>query len=104
MKKTAQFLLKSIVNYPEEVKVTTSQENDFLTLNLKVSPEDIGQVIGKNGRTIKALTSLLKIKAIKEGKMIRVEVQESKTQNSSSTEEADSVAETSGSSLTTDVS
>ena len=78
MKKTAKFLLELIVDHPEKVKISDKEENGSLILTLKVSLEDIGKVIGKNGRTIKALTTLIRIKAIKEGKRVSLEVEENK--------------------------
>lgn len=78
MKKTAKFLLELIVDHPEKVKISDKEENGSLILTLKVSLEDIGKVIGKNGRTIKALTTLIRIRAIKERKRVNLEVQENK--------------------------
>ncbi len=66
MKKLLEFLLKAIVEHPEDVVIEEKEVENQLNLNLQVNPEDIKIVIGKNGRTIKALRELLKIKAIKE--------------------------------------
>ena len=76
MKKLAQSLLNLIVAHPGKVKVKQKEEDGLLTLIVRVSPEDIGKVIGKKGRTIKALTALVRVKAIKEGKRVNVELQE----------------------------
>jgi len=78
MKKLAKFLLNSIVEDPKKVEINQKEEEGLSILNIKVPSENIGKVIGKNGRTIKALTSLIRIKAIKEGKRINLEVQENK--------------------------
>lgn len=78
MEKIVKFLLDPIVDYPKKIEISQKRNNGFLTLILKVSSEDIGKVIGKNGRTIKALTTLVRIKAIKEGKRVNLEVQENK--------------------------
>ena len=75
MKKLAKFLLSSIVENPEKATINQREgEDNVLILTLIVSPQDIGKVIGKNGKTIKALTSLTRIKAIKEGKRVVLEV------------------------------
>lgn len=81
MKKLVEFLLNSIVQNKERVKITQKSEDNLLTLKINVAPEDIGKVIGKEGRTIKALTQLVRIKAIKEGKGVVLEVQETKNQS-----------------------
>lgn len=77
MKKLTKFLLNSIVSDSRKVKINKKEEDNLITLDVKVSPEDIGRVIGKNGRTVKALTSLLRIKAIKQGKRVFLKIQES---------------------------
>jgi len=74
MKKLLEFLVKTIVDSPKDVSVKENQEGDEITLELKVNPEDIKVVIGKEGKTIKALRELVKIKAIKEKKRIRINV------------------------------
>ena len=69
MKKLLEFLVKSIVNHPEDLIVKEKEEEEGqIDLDLQVNPEDIKIVIGKNGKTIKAIRELLKIKAIKEKK------------------------------------
>lgn len=76
MEKILQFLLKSIVDYPSKLKISSEEENEVSTLKMTVSKEDIGKVIGKQGRTIKALTALTRVKAIKEGKKVILKVEE----------------------------
>jgi predicted RNA-binding protein YlqC (UPF0109 family) len=66
MKKLLEFLLKAIVEHPEDIVIEEKEEEGQLNLNLQANPEDIKIIIGKNGRTIKALRELLKIKAIKQ--------------------------------------
>lgn len=77
MQELLEFIVKGIVTKPEEVKVTeeTSPEGE-LNLKLKVSPEDMGTVIGKGGRIIRAIRSLVRIKAIHEDKRVNVELEE----------------------------
>lgn len=78
MEKLTKFLLDSIVKNPKKIKISQREEEDLLTLSVEVPPADIGKVIGKNGRTVKALTSLIRIKAIKEGKKVGLEIREGK--------------------------
>lgn len=77
MQELLEFIVKGIVTKPEEVKVTpeTSPEGE-LNLKLKVAPEDMGTVIGKGGRIIRAIRSLVRIKAIHEDKRVNVELEE----------------------------
>jgi len=72
MKKLLEFLLKAIVAHPDDVVVEEKEEEGQINLNLQANPEDIKIIIGKNGRTIKALRELLKIKAIKEKKKVNL--------------------------------
>jgi len=68
MKDLLAFLTKSIVDHPEEIVIEEKEEDGQINLNLQANPEDIKMIIGKKGRTIKAIRELLKIRAIKEKK------------------------------------
>lgn len=72
MKDLLEFLLKNIVEHPEDIVVKQINEEGLINLNLQANPEDVKIIIGKNGRTIKALRELLKIKAIKEKKKVNL--------------------------------
>ncbi len=72
MKKLLEFLLKAIVEHPEDIIVEEKEEEGQLNLNLQANPEDVKIIIGKNGRTIKALREILKIKAIKEKRKVNL--------------------------------
>ncbi len=74
MKKLLEFLAKSIVDSPQDVSIEGKEEGDELILDLKVNPDDIKIVIGKEGKTIRALREIIKIKAIKEKKRVRINV------------------------------
>jgi len=74
MKKLLEFLVKSIVEHPSKIKVTSREQDNFITLIVQSHPEDIKLIIGKKGRTIKALRELTKIKAVGEKKRIEIEV------------------------------
>ncbi len=68
MKDLLAFLTKSIVDHPEEIVIEEKEEDEQTNLSLQAHPEDIKMIIGKKGRTIKAIRELLKIRAIKEKK------------------------------------
>jgi len=69
-----EHLAKSLVDAPEEVKVTAIEDGDNLTINLTVAPNDMGKVIGKQGRIAKAIRTVAKAAAVKEGKKVTIEI------------------------------
>ena len=77
MKEFLEFLIKQITSKPEEVKITESIENDTFIYHIKVSEDDMGIVIGKEGKTIKSLRNLAKAKAIRDNIRIQVLLDES---------------------------
>jgi len=78
MKDLLEYLVKSIVERPEAVKVEAAETPEgFVNLQITVAPEDMGMVIGKGGRIIRALRNLVRVKAIKEGKRVNIELTES---------------------------
>ena len=77
MKEFLEFLIKQITSKPEEVKITENRENDTFIYHIKVSEDDMGIVIGKEGKTIKSLRNLAKAKAIRDNVRIQVLLDES---------------------------
>ena len=67
-------IAKNLVDHPEQVSVTESQKEKSLVLELKVAPEDMGKVIGKQGRIAKAIRNVVKAAAIHEDKHVVVEI------------------------------
>jgi predicted RNA-binding protein YlqC (UPF0109 family) len=76
MKELLEFIIKNIVKKPEEVEVHEEMQNDITNFRLSVSKDDIGKVIGKNGKVIKAVRSALKIVALKTNQKIYLDVAE----------------------------
>jgi len=72
MEKLLEYIAKSLVENPKAVKVTPSQSENLIILNLKVDPKDLGLIIGKRGKTIQAIRNLIRLQAIKEGKRVDV--------------------------------
>ena len=60
MNELLEFLTKSLVDDQDSVKVDTTEEEDALVLELHVSEDDVGQVIGRRGRTITALRTVMR--------------------------------------------
>ena len=77
MKEFIEFIAKHLVDSPESVVVEeTTTEEKKLTLSLKVKPEDIGKVIGKQGKTAQAMRTLLTAVSAKEGKRAILEIED----------------------------
>lgn len=78
MKELLQFLVESIVLKPEKVSIEKLKENEagFIELIIHTHPDDLKMVIGKGGRTIRAIRELVKIKALQEKKKVQVNIQE----------------------------
>jgi predicted RNA-binding protein YlqC (UPF0109 family) len=71
------YLAKSLVDNPDDVQVTSSEEGaGEVVLELHVHPDDMGKVIGKRGRTAKALRAVVKAAATREGTSATVEIVE----------------------------
>lgn len=76
MKGLLEYLVKLLVDHPDDVQVDESDNAGFVTLHLKVNPQDAGKVIGKQGKIIKALRNVVRILAVKEGKRVNIELVE----------------------------
>jgi len=63
MKELVEFLVKSLVDHPEEVSLNQQEADDTLLMELKISPDDLGKIIGKNGNTINAIRTVLQAAA-----------------------------------------
>ncbi len=74
MKELLETLAKSLVDYPDKVSVTEVQSERAIVLELRVADEDMGKVIGKQGRIAKAIRTLVKASAINEDKRYVVEI------------------------------
>jgi predicted RNA-binding protein YlqC (UPF0109 family) len=74
--KLLEYLVKEIVSKPDAVKVKEEEKEDAIRLFISVDPEDMGLVIGKSGRNISAIRSLVKTAATKAGKEVFLELEE----------------------------
>ena len=75
MKDLILFLAKSLVENPDAVQVTETEGPDSIILELNVAPEDMGKVIGKQGRIAKAIRSVLKAATPRDSKTVFLEIQ-----------------------------
>jgi predicted RNA-binding protein YlqC (UPF0109 family) len=67
-------LVRPIVDEPDSVEVEASESETRVDLELRVAPDDIGKVIGRGGRTIRAIRTVVKAASVKVGKRVNVEV------------------------------
>ncbi|WP_084115105.1 KH domain-containing protein [Clostridium acidisoli] len=74
MKQLLETIVKALVDNPEMVKVNEITGEASIILELRVSPDDMGKVIGKQGRIAKAIRTVVKAAAIKENKRVVVEI------------------------------
>ena len=74
MKELVEYIVKSIVRDPDKVSITAEDSEEGLLLKLEVAPEDKGRIIGKQGRTIEAIRTLLRAKAAREQTKVRLQI------------------------------
>lgn len=74
MKELVEYIAKSIVSAPNDVKVTEETEENRVVIKLEVAADDKGRVIGKQGRVAEAIRTLLRVAATKEGVRVRLEI------------------------------
>jgi uncharacterized protein len=67
-------LARSLVDEPERVEVSGTESDGRVELELRVAPDDMGRVIGRQGRTIRAIRTVVKAASVKAGKRVTVEV------------------------------
>jgi len=75
-KEFLEYVIKGIVNHPDDVQVDRKIDELGVLLTLKVHPEDMGQVIGKNGATARAVRTLLRIVGMKNEARVNLKIEE----------------------------
>ena len=74
MRELVEYIVKSIVNLPDEVVVTEETSEYSIALKLQVADEDKGRVIGKQGRVAEAMRTLVRVKAAKQGTRVTLDI------------------------------
>ena len=74
MRELVEVLAQSLVDHPEQVTVQETEKDNEILLELKVAQEDMGKVIGKQGRIAKAIRAVVKAAASKTDKKVIVEI------------------------------
>ena len=75
MQELLLFLAKSLVDHPDDVKVTETESAEAVILELNVAPDDMGKVIGKQGRIAKAIRTVIKAATSRGSKPVFVEIE-----------------------------
>jgi len=75
-KEFLEFIVKALVDHPEDVKIDRKVDEMGVLLSLKVNPEDMGQIIGKAGSTARAIRSLVRIVGLKNHARVNLKVEE----------------------------
>lgn len=76
MKKLLTYILRNLVDHPDELKISVQESETELLVNISVHQDDLGRVIGKGGRTINAIRALAKVLATKEKKLLTLTLTE----------------------------
>ena len=76
MKNLLQTIAKELVDYPDQVSVSEKEEDDKIILELKVAPEDMGKIIGKQGRIAKSIRTVIKAATFSSSKKVVVDIVE----------------------------
>ncbi len=74
MKELVEVIAKALVDHPDEVVVTEKEDGKNIVVELHVAQEDMGKVIGKQGRIAKAIRSLVKAASSRDNKRVDVEI------------------------------
>ena len=74
MRGLVEYIAKSLVDDPSQVYVSEIEGENSVILELRVGPEDMGRIIGKGGRTVNAMRTLIRVLAAKQGKRVTLEV------------------------------
>jgi predicted RNA-binding protein YlqC (UPF0109 family) len=76
MKQLLEMIVCSLVDNPDQVQVREIEDGDASVLELRVAPDDLGKVIGKQGRTARSIRTILAGGGRKEGKRVTLEIAE----------------------------
>jgi predicted RNA-binding protein YlqC (UPF0109 family) len=76
MKETLHYIVSSIVEQPDSVVIDEEDNEGIVTLLIHVAPEDMGKIIGKEGKVIRSIRNIMKVKAMKHNIRINVSLAE----------------------------
>ncbi|BDG60602.1 KH domain-containing protein [Caldinitratiruptor microaerophilus] len=73
MKQLVEILVRSLVDHPDQVVVEQEETARSVTLTVHVAPDDLGKVIGRQGRVARAIRTVVKSAAVRDGRRVHVE-------------------------------
>ena len=76
MRELVEYIVRALVDHPQDVRLTEVEGERTLILELRCHPEDVGKVIGKSGKTIGAIRTLISTAAARQGRRAMLEVVE----------------------------
>ena len=81
MKEFLEYLLKQVVTNPNALTITETKDQDVFVYTITAAPEDMGTIIGKEGRNINSLRNMAKVKAIRDDIRIRILVEDGEAES-----------------------
>ncbi len=91
-----EFIIKELVDHPNDVKVERKVDEMGVLLSLKVNPEDMGQIIGKAGSTARAIRTLVRIVGLKNHARVNLKIEEPEGRSRPASQEKKAPAEGGG--------
>lgn len=77
MKKALEYIVTQIVDNPEKVEINEQEDQGIINFTITVASSDMGKIIGKSGKVIRAIRNVIKISAIKQNRKINIALSES---------------------------
>ena len=74
LKELVEYMAKTLVDNPDQVEVSISEGRGSIDVELHVGPDDMGRVIGKSGRIVNAMRTLVRVAAMRQGKRASLEI------------------------------
>jgi len=82
-----EFVIKSLVDHPDDVKIERKVDEMGVLLSLKVHPDDMGQIIGRKGATVRAIRDLVRIVGLKNHARVNLKIEEPEGKKETTSEE-----------------
>lgn len=74
MEALVEYIVKALVSQPDQVNITRAERDDAVVIEVRVAPEDMGKIIGKQGRIARAMRTVVKAASAKEAKRVIVDI------------------------------
>jgi len=74
MRELVEFIARALVDHPEAVQVREVEGERTVVIEIKVAPDDVGKIIGRQGRVVNALRTVVRAAAVRTGKRVTVEI------------------------------